>query len=58
MIKSKSVEKKQNNERGLEEAKNNLLGFFDLLLKIDRRVNPQRYKLKKPKNEENNAEKI
>jgi len=44
MIKSKNVEKKQNNEMGLDEAKNNLLGFFDLLLKIDRRVNPQRYK--------------
>jgi len=29
------------------EASYNLLGFFDLLLKIDRRVNPQRYKLKK-----------
>jgi len=49
MIKSKSVEKKQNNERGLEGAKNNLLGFFDLLLKIDRRINPQRYKSKKKK---------
>ena len=29
------------------EAAYNLLGFFDLLLKIDRRVNPQRYKPKK-----------
>lgn len=29
------------------EAAYNLLGFFDLLLKIDRRVNPQRYKSKK-----------
>ena len=47
MIKSKNAEKKQNNERGLDEAKNNLLGFFDLLLKIDKRVNPQRYKSKK-----------
>ena len=28
------------------EAAYNLLGFFDLLLKIDKRVNPQRYKLK------------
>lgn len=44
-----SNRKKQNNKRGLEEAKNNLLGFFDLLLKIDRRVNPQRYKLKRRK---------
>lgn len=29
------------------EAAHNLLGFFDLLLKIDRRVNPRRYKSKK-----------
>lgn len=26
------------------EAVNNLVGFFDLLLKIDRRINPQNYK--------------
>ena len=25
------------------EAKQNLLGFFSLLLKIDRRINPQNY---------------
>ena len=31
------------------EAAYNLLGFFDLLLKIDKRINPQRYKLKKKK---------
>lgn len=31
------------------EAKQNLLGFFDLLLKIDRRNNPQNYQ----KNEDN-----
>ena len=31
------------------EAAYNLLGFFDLLLKIDRRVNPQRYKSKRKK---------
>jgi hypothetical protein len=31
------------------EAAHNLLGFFDLLLKIDTRTNPQRYKLKKKK---------
>jgi len=28
----------------------NLLGFFDLLLKIDMRINNQRYKLKKEEN--------
>ncbi len=31
------------------EAAYNLLGFFDLLLKIDKRINPQRYKPKKKK---------
>ena len=46
MIKSKNVEKKQNNRKKLDEANNNLLNFFSLLLKIDRRVNPQRYKSK------------
>ena len=34
-------------EKDAFEAAHNLLGFFDLLLKIDRRVNPQRYKPKK-----------
>jgi len=43
MIKSKNAEKKQNNKRESEEAKNNLIGFFDLLLKIDIRINPQNY---------------
>lgn len=32
------------------EARNNLVGFFDLLLKVDKRVNPHLYK--------NNNEKI
>jgi len=32
-----------------EEAANNLIGFFDLLLKIDMRENPQNY-TKKVKN--------
>lgn len=31
------------------EAAYNLLGFFDLLLKVDRRVSPQRYKSKTKK---------
>lgn len=26
-----------------EEARKNLLGFFDLLIKVDRRVNPKLY---------------
>ncbi len=49
MIKFKKEEKKQNNERESDEAKNNLLGFFNLLLKIDGRVNPQKYKSKNKK---------
>ena len=49
MIKSKNAEKKQNSEKELEEARNNLLGFFGLLLKIDMRTNPQKYKSKKKK---------
>ncbi|XOB41820.1 MAG: hypothetical protein ACKKMS_00250 [Candidatus Nealsonbacteria bacterium] len=36
-------------KKEVSEAAYNLLGFFELLLKIDRRVNPQRYKLKKKK---------
>ena len=31
------------------EAIHNLLGFFDLLLKIDMRISPQKYKLKRMK---------
>lgn len=31
------------------ESAYNLLGFFDLLLKIDMRINPQEYKFKKKK---------
>jgi hypothetical protein len=50
MMKLKSRERKQNNGREAEEARNNLLGFFSLLLKIDRRVNSQRYKLINKKN--------
>ena len=49
MIKSKNAGKKQNNEKISEEARNNLLGFFSLLLEIDMRINPKRYKSKKKK---------
>jgi hypothetical protein len=44
MTKSKNVEKKQTNKDESEEARNNLLGFFDLLLKVDMRKNPHLYK--------------
>lgn len=36
------------------EAKQNLLGFFDLLLKIDMRNNPEIYKKKVNEQDENN----
>ena len=47
MTESKSVEKKSNKEKESQEARNNLLGFFKLLLEVDMRVNHQRYKVKK-----------
>ena len=33
------------------EAKHNLVGFFNLLLKIDMRNNPERYKKSKQRND-------
>lgn len=37
--------KKENNLENLDfESKQNLVGFFDLLLKIDMRINPDLYK--------------
>lgn len=35
-----------------EEGRRNLLGFFDLLTKVDRRVNPQLYQ-KQQQNDDN-----
>ena len=37
------------------EAKQNLLGFFDLLLKIDMRNNPELYKKKLNENYDDNG---
>jgi len=37
------------------EAKHNLIGFFDLLLKIDMRNNPHLYKNNNQKSYENNG---
>ena len=34
-----------------QEAEDNLVGFFDLLLKIDRRVNPELYRKQQNKKE-------
>lgn len=32
-----------------EEESRNIVGFFELLLKVDKRINPHLYKKKKPK---------
>lgn len=37
------------------EAKRNLVGFFDLLLKIDQRVNPQNYENNRNSNSSNQS---
>ncbi len=37
------------------EAKHNLIGFFDLLLKIDMRVNPHLYKNNNQESYDNNG---
>jgi len=39
------------------EAEQNLLGFFQLLLKVDMRVNPHLYKKKKIKEQEKETDK-
>jgi len=46
--------KQENNLETLDfESKQNLVGFFDLLLKIDMRINPHLYKEDyQPKNEQ------
>ncbi len=48
MKESKNEEKKQNNREVEDdkdwEVRQNLFGFFSLLLKIDKRVNPHLYK--------------
>lgn len=46
----KTSEKKQSDF----EVRQNLLGFFNLLLQIDRRNNPEKYK--KPQNNEDNRD--
>ena len=38
------IKTKENKENISSEAKQNLLGFFDLLLEIDMRNNPELYK--------------
>jgi len=48
--KDKIIDKTSEKKQLSFEAKQNLLGFFSLLLKIDMRNNPQNYK--RPKNDE------
>ncbi len=47
----KNAKKKQNDREVKDndnwEAQQNLLGFFSLLLEVDRRINPHLYKSKK-----------
>ena len=50
MISSKNAEKKRNDREAEDddfEAQQNLLGFFNLLLEVDKRVNPHLYKKNK-----------
>ncbi len=53
------VEKPKGKEKPLEdmdfEAKQNLVGFFDLLLEIDKRNNPEKYKNNENNRNTNNA---
>lgn len=50
---SEKWQEKQNNDEADQsdnfdfEARNNLVGFYDLLLKIDKRINPHLYENKK-----------
>jgi len=47
MESSKNAEKKQKDREAEDwEARQNLLGFFSLLLEVDKRVNPHLYKNK------------
>ena len=59
--KEKAVNKKENenneNEEMDFEARQNLAGFFYLLLKIDMRVNPHLYKKNEGKRNTNNTDK-
>ena len=52
----KKQKEKENKEKMDFEAKQNLLGFFDLLLKIDMRNNPELYKKQVDENYEDNRD--
>ena len=47
---------KENKEKMDFKARQNLLGFFDLLLKIDMRNNPELYKKQSNENYEDNRD--
>lgn len=48
---SKEVKKEADNEQLSFEIKQNLLGFFRLLLEVDKRNNPEKYKKPEKENE-------
>jgi len=52
----KLKEKEKTSESIDFEAKQNLVGFFDLLLKIDKRNHPENYKKQSDENYENNRD--
>lgn len=51
-----NLDKKEQSQNGQKlqnlslEERRNFVGFFELLLKVDKRVNPHLYKLSKTKN--------
>jgi hypothetical protein len=53
---SEETENKQTNEEQEDfEAKQNLLGFFNLLLQIDKRNNPEKYENNEDNRDTNNT---
>ena len=44
-MKEENIQKDNSFERGSYEYNHNLTGLFELLLKIDKRVNPQLYEV-------------
>lgn len=49
VMKEEDIQKDSNYERGSYEYNHNLTGLFELLLKIDKRINPQLYEVDKDK---------
>lgn len=47
-----SEEKDQEKDKEAFEAEQNLLGFFSILLQVDKRVNPQNYAVQSTKKDD------